>query len=93
MKYLVVLGDGMADEPGEALGGLTPLAYAHPPVMSGPSSSETVTKLHRKATSVSFIGAPMLSASNGERAHKSGAGKESHRYIRPGAGSGGGCGR
>lgn len=28
MKYIVVLGDGMADEPIEALGGKTPLAYA-----------------------------------------------------------------
>ena len=28
MKYVVVLGDGMADEPLEVLGGKTPLAYA-----------------------------------------------------------------
>lgn len=28
MKYIVVLGDGMADEPLEQLGGKTPLAYA-----------------------------------------------------------------
>ena len=28
MKYIVVLGDGMADEPIESLGGKTPLAYA-----------------------------------------------------------------
>ena len=33
MKYLVVLGDGMADEPLEALGGKTPLAFAETPVM------------------------------------------------------------
>lgn len=33
MKYLVVLGDGMADEPLEELGEKTPLAYAHTPVM------------------------------------------------------------
>ena len=31
MKYLVVLGDGMADEPIEALGGKTPLEYAQTP--------------------------------------------------------------
>lgn len=31
MKYLVVLGDGMADEPLEELGGRTPLAYADTP--------------------------------------------------------------
>jgi len=33
MKYIVILGDGMADEPLEALGGKTPLAYAATPVM------------------------------------------------------------
>lgn len=33
MKYLVVLGDGMADEPLEALGGKTPLEYANTPAM------------------------------------------------------------
>lgn len=33
MKYIVVLGDGMADEPIEALGGKTPLAYACTPAM------------------------------------------------------------
>ncbi len=33
MKYIVVLGDGMADEPIEALGGLTPLEYAQTPNM------------------------------------------------------------
>ncbi len=33
MKYIVVLGDGMADEPIEALGGKTPLERAHTPVM------------------------------------------------------------
>ncbi len=33
MKYIVVLGDGMADEPIEALGGRTPLEAAVTPVM------------------------------------------------------------
>ncbi len=33
MKYIVLLGDGMADEPIEALGGQTPLEYAKTPVM------------------------------------------------------------
>lgn len=33
MKYVVVLGDGMADEPLEALGGKTPLSYAKTPIM------------------------------------------------------------
>ena len=34
MKYLVMLGDGMADEPLEALGGKTPLEYADTPVLA-----------------------------------------------------------
>jgi 2,3-bisphosphoglycerate-independent phosphoglycerate mutase len=33
MKYIVVLGDGMADEPLEELGGRTPLEYAKTPNM------------------------------------------------------------
>ena len=33
MKYIIVLGDGMADEPIEELDGRTPLAYARTPEM------------------------------------------------------------
>ena len=33
MKYIVVLGDGMADRPIDALGGKTPLAAAETPAM------------------------------------------------------------
>lgn len=33
MKYVLILGDGMADEPLQELGGRTPLAYAHTPAM------------------------------------------------------------
>ena len=33
MKYVVILGDGMSDEPVEALLGKTPLEYANTPVM------------------------------------------------------------
>ena len=33
MKYIVILGDGMADEPLETLGGKTPLEYAATPCM------------------------------------------------------------
>ena len=33
MKYIVILGDGMADEPVEELGGKTPLEAAYKPVM------------------------------------------------------------
>ena len=34
-KYIVVLGDGMADEPVAELGDKTPLAYADTPAMDG----------------------------------------------------------
>ena len=33
MKSIIILGDGMADEPVEALGGKTPLQQAHTPYM------------------------------------------------------------
>ena len=33
MKYVIVLGDGMADEPIPELGGLTPLEYAKTPAL------------------------------------------------------------
>ncbi|RHJ92524.1 cofactor-independent phosphoglycerate mutase [Parabacteroides bouchesdurhonensis] len=33
MKHIIILGDGMADEPIEALGGKTPMQYAHTPYM------------------------------------------------------------
>ena len=33
MKYVIVLGDGMADQPIEALGNQTPLKYAKTPVL------------------------------------------------------------
>lgn len=33
MKYIIVLGDGMADEPLECLGGKTPLEYADTPAL------------------------------------------------------------
>lgn len=38
MKYIVVLGDGMADEPVAALGDKTPLEYAHTPAMDALAS-------------------------------------------------------
>ena len=38
MKYIVVLGDGMADEPLEDLGGKTPLEYAQTPCMDSLAS-------------------------------------------------------
>ena len=33
MKYVIILGDGMADEPIDSLGGKTPLEYANTPTM------------------------------------------------------------
>ncbi len=33
MKYLIIIGDGMADNPVDALGGKTPIEYAKTPVM------------------------------------------------------------
>jgi len=38
MKYIIILGDGMSDEPIEALGGKTPLEAAHTPVMDALAS-------------------------------------------------------
>lgn len=46
MKYIVVLGDGMADEPIEALGGKTPLAYAHTPNMDRLSKLSEIGMVH-----------------------------------------------
>ncbi|MDE6144112.1 MAG: phosphoglycerate mutase, partial [Muribaculaceae bacterium] len=33
MKHIIILGDGMADRPCAALGGLTPLEAAHTPAL------------------------------------------------------------
>ncbi len=46
MKYVVVLGDGMADEPIEALGGKTPLEYAKTPNMDCLSKKAEVGMVH-----------------------------------------------
>ena len=46
MKYIVVLGDGMADEPIEALGGKTPLAYANTPNLDKLSKLSEVGMVH-----------------------------------------------
>ena len=42
MKYIVVLGDGMSDEPIQSLGGKTPLAYANTPVMDALSKKSEI---------------------------------------------------
>ncbi|MBO5165930.1 MAG: cofactor-independent phosphoglycerate mutase [Lachnospiraceae bacterium] len=46
MKYVVVLGDGMADEPIESLGGKTPLAYAETPNLDKLSKKSKIGMVH-----------------------------------------------
>lgn len=46
MKYIVVLGDGMADEPIESLGGKTPLEYAITPVIDALSKQSEIGMVH-----------------------------------------------
>ncbi|BFL45478.1 cofactor-independent phosphoglycerate mutase [Lactonifactor longoviformis] len=46
MKYIVVLGDGMADEPLEAIGGKTPLEYADTPAMDAMSKKAEIGLVH-----------------------------------------------
>ena len=42
MKYVVVLGDGMADEPIARLNGRTPLAYANTPALDALSKKSEI---------------------------------------------------
>lgn len=46
MKYVVVLGDGMADEPIESLNGMTPLEYADTPALDRLSKKAEVGLVH-----------------------------------------------
>ncbi len=46
MKYIIVLGDGMADEPIAELGGKTPLAYANTPNMDRLSKISEIGMVH-----------------------------------------------
>lgn len=46
MKYVVVLGDGMADEPIAEIGGTTPLMYAKTPVMDSLAPKSEVGLAH-----------------------------------------------
>lgn len=46
MKYIVVLGDGMADEPIEKLGGKTPLEYADTATMDAMSKQSEIGMIH-----------------------------------------------
>ena len=46
MKYVVVLGDGMADQPIEELGGKTPLEYAKTPMMDELAKVSEIGMVH-----------------------------------------------
>ena len=46
MKYIIVLGDGMADEPIAELGNRTPLAYANTPVLDALSKLSELGMAH-----------------------------------------------
>jgi 2,3-bisphosphoglycerate-independent phosphoglycerate mutase len=46
MKYIVLLGDGMADEPIEELGGKTPLAHARTPRMDALAKAGRIGMAH-----------------------------------------------
>lgn len=46
MKYVVVLGDGMADEPIQSLGNKTPLEYANTPCMDELSKKAKIGLVH-----------------------------------------------
>ncbi|MCI8280334.1 MAG: cofactor-independent phosphoglycerate mutase [Lachnospiraceae bacterium] len=46
MKYVIVLGDGMADRPLESLGGRTPLEYASTPVLDELAKKSEIGMVH-----------------------------------------------
>ncbi|MBQ8412636.1 MAG: cofactor-independent phosphoglycerate mutase [Lachnospiraceae bacterium] len=46
MKYVIVLGDGMADYPIDAIGGMTPLEYAKTPTMDKMAAVSEVGLVH-----------------------------------------------
>ena len=46
MKYLIILGDGMADRPIESLNGKTPLEYANTPMMDELASKGEIGMVH-----------------------------------------------
>lgn len=46
MKYVIILGDGMADDPIDEIGGMTPLEYAKTPVMDEMARVSEVGLVH-----------------------------------------------
>ena len=53
MKYIILLGDGMADFPLEELGGKTPLEYAHTPYMDRVAKEGTLGMIYTIPTGFS----------------------------------------
>ena len=72
MKYLLVIGDGMADDPVEALGGRTPLEAAHIP---------TIDRLAAQGTVGSTINCPPPLPAGSETAILSIFGCDPRRYF------------
>ena len=72
MKYLVVIGDGMADNPVEALGGKTPLEYADIP---------TIDSLAARGTVGSVVNCPKPLPAGSETAILSIFGCDPNRYF------------
>ena len=56
MKYVVVLGDGMADEPIEELGGKTPLEAANTPMMDALSKMSEIGMVRTIPENLSVLG-------------------------------------
>ena len=52
MKYIVVLGDGMADKPIEELGNKTPLEYANTPTMDALAAVSEIGMVHTVPTGI-----------------------------------------
>ena len=46
MKYIIVLGDGMADYPIDEIGGKTPLEYADTPMMDALAEKSEIGQVH-----------------------------------------------
>lgn len=46
MKYIIILGDGMSDEPISDLNGKTPLAYAHTPMLDALAKRSEIGLVH-----------------------------------------------
>ena len=57
MKYIIVLGDGMADYPIDEIGGKTPLEYADTPMMDAlaEKSDQPITKEIDRKTLLNWL--------------------------------------